>query len=117
MNITVGTTVKYRNKTYTVTGFSAAVQESGGGGMTNTTRNDISGLDGVLVKRYYLQTLQKQRDELLEACKQIARGCENFTSGDCWKAGRDNIDSEYTAERPCDACIAQSAIASVEGDK
>ena len=51
---------------------------------------------------------------LRTALEHIAGPCENYTQGtDCWKEGK-IIDTIYSADRVCDACIARDALG-VEG--
>jgi len=51
---------------------------------------------------------------LRTALEHIAGPCENYTRGtDCWKEGK-IIDTIYSADRVCDACIARDALG-VEG--
>jgi hypothetical protein len=54
---------------------------------------------------------------LAEALALIRRdACENFTTGlgSCYQHGR-TPDAKYGAERCCDSCIADAALASVSG--
>jgi hypothetical protein len=63
-----------------------------------------------------LATLRADNERLREACSKIAlRGCQSYRPpSDCLSEERD-VDSPYSSEWVCDACIAAAALAANEG--
>ena len=62
-------------------------------------------------KAYYecINQLEDEIAELRQALELIAGECENYTSGDCYQAGR--IEGhEYSAKSVCYPCIANRAL-------
>ena len=58
-----------------------------------------------------MDALQAENERLRAALEYIGGKCHNYTSGDCYSSGTNRrLDTPYTDERVCDACIANAAL-------
>lgn len=74
--------------------------------LTNAMRRNYSDLNdhyGVIVRSLPAAA------RIIDAIEAIAQGCENYTKGDCFQAGR-TIDARYGADRSCWPCTLRDIL-------